>query len=206
MDFASYERAGAQPKEITSAKIVIAGGFGVGKTTLVGSVSEIEPLTTEAIMTSAGAGVDDASKVPGKESTTVAMDFGRITMADDLILYLFGTPGQTRFWFMWDELIRGAVGAAVLVDTRRIADAFAPLDYFENRHLPYIVALNCFDGAPRYEPDEVREALAIPSHVPLIMCDARHRDSVKQVLVQVVEHAMAVLMAEQSGGYPAVVG
>jgi signal recognition particle receptor subunit beta len=134
------------------------------------------------------------------------MDFGRITMADDLILYLFGTPGQTRFWFMWDELIRGAVGAAVLVDTRRIADAFAPLDYFENRHLPYIVALNCFDNAPRYEPDEVREALAIPPHVPLVLCDARHRDSVKAVLVQVVEHAMATLVAEQSGGYPAVVG
>ena len=118
------------------------------------------------------------------------MDFGRITMADDLILYLFGTPGQTRFWFMWDELIRGAMGAAVLVDTRRIADSFAPLDYFENRHLPYLVAINCFDGAPQYEPDEVREALAISPHVPLVMCDARHRDSVKQVLVDVVEHAM----------------
>jgi uncharacterized protein len=157
-------------------------------------------------MTSAGQGVDDASKVPGKETTTVAMDFGRITMADDLILYLFGTPGQTRFWFMWDELIRGAVGAAVLVDTRRISDAFAPLDYFENRHLPYIVALNCFDNAPRYEPDEVREALAIPAHVPLVMCDARHRDSVKAVLVQVVEHAMATLVAEQQGGYAGVAG
>jgi signal recognition particle receptor subunit beta len=117
-------------------------------------------------MTSAGHGVDDASKVPGKETTTVAMDFGRITMAEDLILYLFGTPGQTRFWFMWDELIRGAVGRAVLVDTRRIADAFAPLDYFENRHLPYLVAWNCFDGAPRYEPEEVREALAIRRTFP----------------------------------------
>jgi len=205
VDYASSEPAGAA-KEITSAKIIIAGGFGVGKTTLVGAVSEIEPLTTEAVMTSAGHGIDDASKVPGKETTTVAMDFGRITMAEDLILYLFGTPGQTRFWFMWDELIRGAVGAAVLVDTRRISDAFAPLDYFENRHLPYLVALNCFDGAARYEPDEVREALAISPHVPLIMCDARVRDSVKHVLVGVVEHAMATLVAEHGRGYPTPVG
>src|SRR4051812_20462148 len=173
---------------------------------MVGAVSEIEPLTTEAVMTSAGQGIDDASNVPGKDTTTVAMDFGRITMAGNLTLSFFGPPGQPGFCFMWDELTRGAVGAAVLVDPRRISDAFAPLDYFENRHLPYLVALNCFDGAPRYEPEEVREALAIAPHVPLIMCDARHRDSVKQVLVGVVEHAMATLVAEQGRGYPTPVG
>jgi signal recognition particle receptor subunit beta len=177
---------------------VIAGGFGVGKTTLVGAISEITPLTTEALMTAAGVGVDDPSKVPGKQTTTVAMDFGRITMADDLILYLFGTPGQTRFWFMWDEIVTGAVGAAVLVDTRRITDAFPALDYFEHRDLPYVVAVNCFDGAPRYDVDEVREALAIAPHVPLILCDARSRESAKEVLVAVVEHAMATLARRQA--------
>ena len=178
---------GAAPQAV---KIVIAGGFGVGKTTLVGSVSEITPLTTEAVMTSASVGIDDLSKLPDKTTTTVAMDFGRITLDSDLILYLFGTPGQDRFWFMWDDLCRGAIGAVVLVDTRRLDECFAAVDYFEERELPFVVAVNLFDGEVAHEPEDVREALAISAHVPIVLCDARIRQSVKHVLVELLQHAL----------------
>ncbi|ASY36607.1 putative ATP/GTP-binding protein [Streptomyces sp. Tu6071] len=176
-----------------STKIVVAGGFGVGKTTLVAAVSEIVPLQTEAVMTRASEDTDDLSATPEKSTTTVAMDFGRITLDDDLVLYLFGTPGQQRFWFMWDDIVRGAVGAVVLADTRRLGDCFPALDYFESCGLPYVVAVNHFDGSDRFEPDDVREALTIPAHVPVMIMDARRRISVVETLLALVGHALDAL-------------
>ncbi|MET9452234.1 GTP-binding protein [Streptomyces cinerochromogenes] len=173
-----------------ATKIVVAGGFGVGKTTLVTSVSEITPLQTEALMTEASEGTDDLSATPGKLTTTVAMDFGRITLDDDLVLYLFGTPGQQRFWFMWDDLVRGAIGAVVMADTRRLKDCFPALDYFESCGLPYVVAVNHFDGSERFEPEDVREALTIPPHIPVMIMDARRRISVIETLLALVAHAL----------------
>lgn len=173
-----------------SMKIVIAGGFAVGKTTFVGSISEIEPLVTEAAMTVESLGVDDTNLVPDKTATTVAMDFGRITLGADMVLYLFGTPGQDRFWFMWDELVRGAVGGIVLVDTRRIAECFPAVDYFESLGVPFVVAVNLFGGIATHPPAEVRKALAIPARVPVVLCDARRRDHVRETLALLVEVAL----------------
>ncbi|MCG7208050.1 MULTISPECIES: GTP-binding protein [Streptomyces] len=206
MDYAVSDAAGVNPlldgeeharswqtdrsRAPIATKIVVAGGFGVGKTTLVTAVSEITPLQTEALMTEASEETDDLTATPGKLTTTVAMDFGRITLDDDLVLYLFGTPGQQRFWFMWDDLVRGAIGAVVLADTRRLKDCFPALDYFESCGLPYVVAVNHFDGTERFEPEDVREALTIPPRIPVMIMDARRRVPVIETLLSLVAHAL----------------
>ncbi|MEU4352107.1 ATP/GTP-binding protein [Streptomyces sp. NPDC023838] len=176
-----------------ATKVVVAGGFGVGKTTFVSSVSEITPLQTEAVMTQASEGTDDLTSTPEKTTTTVAMDFGRITLDDDLVLYVFGTPGQQRFWFMWDDIVRGAIGAVVLADTRRLSDCFPALDYFESCGLPYIVAVNHFEGTESFEPEDVREALTVPPHIPVVIMDARDRITVIDSLLGLVAHALEEL-------------
>jgi len=181
-------------------KILIAGGFGAGKTTLVGTASEIRPLRTESSFSAAGRAVDDTSGMDSKESTTVAMDFGRITFQSNVMLYLFGTPGQQRFWFMWEGLARGAAGAIVLADTRRLTDCFGAIDFFEQRGTPFVVAVNCFDGAPAYGPARIRVALDLDPGVPIVLCDVRQRDSAIQVLIAIVEHAMRVKASGSAGG------
>jgi signal recognition particle receptor subunit beta len=177
---------------LVALKILVAGGFGVGKTTMVGSVSEIRPLRTEEVLTDAGTGIDDIQGVESKGTTTVAMDFGRITFPDGVALYLFGTPGQQRFWFMWDELSYGAIGAIVLADTRRLTSSFASIDYFERRNTPFVVAVNCFEGARQHSVQAIRRALDVDADVPVILCDVRQRNSAKQVLIALVEHALRV--------------
>ncbi|MDG4796742.1 ATP/GTP-binding protein [Micromonospora sp. WMMD1082] len=198
MDYGHSERQPGATALPTAIKILIAGGFGAGKTTLVGAVSETRPLRTEEVLTESGVGVDDISGVEAKRTTTVAMDFGRITIGDDLVLYLFGTPGQDRFWFVWDELALGAIGGVVLADTRRLADCFPSLDYFEGRGTPFVVAVNCFEGARQYRLDEVQAALNLDPEVPVLLCDARQRESAKEVLITLVEHAMKLRAARHA--------
>ncbi len=199
MDFDGSDQPVPDGGELGSApvavKISIAGGFGVGKTTMVGALTEIQPLRTEECLTEPGAAIDHNDGVENKRTTTVAMDFGRITISSDVVVYLFGMPGQSRFWFMWDDLSRGALGAVVLADTRRLADCFPAIDYFEHRDTPFVVALNCFEGVRQHELDEVRLALDIDRHVPVVRCDARERESCRDTLVTLVNHSIDMLEA-----------